>query len=172
MKKYLINITENETNIKQFDELTEDQDYFNLACSLFLLKYGIPIFKYANKTIRKSALMENINYIKNKRLPFKEFFSFTDNLINNALENKYSFDQIKRNKFWYKNFEYIEKIIYDYDNDEEKINFFTELQKQDFLMEKKKIFENNKKRELNEINMNKAKKRYKRYTRKNINFKK
>ena len=42
-------------------------------------------------------------------------------------------------------------------------------QKIDLLMEKKEIFENNKKRELNEINMNKPKKRY---TRKNFNFKK
>ena len=206
LKKYLINITKNKTNINQFDEITEDQDYFNLACSLFLLKYGIPIFKYADKIIKKSALMENINYIKNKRLPYKEFFSFIDNLINNALENKYSFEQIKRNKFWYKNYEYIEKIVYDYDNDEknvifltkiqttshdndnveeklkflaelpnqntnddDKVKFLTELQKQDFLMEKKEIFENNYKRELNDINMNKQKKRN---TRKNFKFKK
>ena len=55
------------------------------------------------------------------------------------------------------------------DDDENKVKILKELQKLDFLIQKKEIFENNNKRELNEINMNKPKKRN---TRKNFNFKK
>ena len=146
------------------------QDYYGLGSTLFTLKYGKTITKYKKDgepsniladTI-VNTLLKKINYIYSKRLSDRDFIIFITNLIQVKPEDRLTFEKIYRNKWLNNNWEYIDKVLGDYDVEEEKL--LMELQKQDYFIQKKEIFDFNK-----EKNENKS---IKRNRRKNFKFKK
>ena len=64
-----------------------------------------------------------------------ELINFLIRLLNYKPEDRYSFEQIYRNKWLNKNFEYINDVLASFENDEEKL--LMEFQKQDFIIKKK-----------------------------------
>ena len=130
-------------------ENAKKQDYFSLGCMIFLLKYGFGLLKFKtidDKTIIAdtivSLLMRNTNYIFSQKLTDKDLITFLTNLVHIKPDYRYNIGEIHRNKWLNKNLEYIEKTVDDFETDEEKL--LLELQKQDFLIQKKEIFEINK----------------------------
>ena len=153
------------------------QDYFALGCTLFLLKYGFPILKPKKDEVAEiildkmvESILRKINFIKSRKFVDKDFITFITHLINIQSDYRYNFQQIYRNKWVNKNLEPLEKVADNFDADEEK--FLMELQKMDFLLQKKEIFECNK---INDNINNKEKsknKSFKRNIRQKFKFKK
>ena len=146
------------------------QDYFGLGSSLFSLKYGKTITKYKKDgepsniladTI-VNTLLKKINYIYSNRLSDRDFIIFITSLIQVKPKDRLTFEKIYRNKWLNNNWEYIDKVLGDYDVEEEKL--LMELQKQDYFIQKKEIFDFGK-----EKNENKS---IKRNRRKNFKIKK
>ena len=141
------------------------QDYFALGCTLFYLKEGKVLLSYNkdedrdNKAdIVTNLLNINTNYIRARKLYDKDLITFITNLINIDPKERLNIEEIYRNKWLNKNLDIINTIAEDYDMSEEKL--LLELQKQDFFMQKKEIFEFNHP-EI-KVTSNKNKERYKR----------
>ena len=141
------------------------QDYFALGCTLFYLKEGKVLLSYNkdedrdNKAdIVTNLLNINTNYIRARKLYDKDLITFITNLINIDPKERLNIEEIYRNKWLNKNLDIINTIAEDYDMSEEKL--LLDLQKQDFFMQKKEIFEFNHP-EI-KVTSNKNKERYKR----------
>ena len=143
-------------NQKLTSEGARTQDYFALGSTLFLLKYGIPFLRYRKYEDKKliadrvvDILFRNFNYLETRELIDDELINFLTRLLNYKPEDRYSFEQIYRNKWLNKNFEYIDDVLASFENDEEKL--LMEFQKQDFIIKKKEnikfINDNNLKKE-------------------------
>ena len=61
---------------------------------------------------------------------------FFNKLVNFKPGERYNFEQLYRNKWLNKNWEYIDNVVANFENDEEKL--LMELQKQDFIIRKEK----------------------------------
>ena len=129
-------------NQKLTSEGARTQDYFALGSTLFLLKYGIPFLRYRKYEDKKliadrvvDILFRNFNYLETRELIDDELINFLTRLLNYKPEDRYSFEQIYRNKWLNKNFEYIDDVLASFENDEEKL--LMEFQKQDFIIKKK-----------------------------------
>ena len=125
-------------NQKLTSEGARTQDYFALGSTLFLLKYGIPFLRYRKYEDKKliadrvvDILFRNFNYLETRELIDDELINFLTRLLNYKPEDRYSFEQIYRNKWLNKNFEYIDDVLASFENDEEKL--LMEFQKQDFI---------------------------------------
>ena len=159
--------------------IAKKQDYFALGYCLFLLKYGsgVPIYKDDETKNYKldfviNFIVKRINFLKSQKLSDNDFINFIIGLIQLKVEKRSNMEQIIRSKWLTKNLDCIDKIVNDYDNDNEKL--LVELQKQDFIKQKNEFFESNtsdKKIEktIDDINCNKPTKRNKK---KNFKFKK
>jgi serine/threonine protein kinase len=128
-------------NQKLTSEGARTQDYFALGSTLFLLKYGLPFLRYKKYEDKKliadriiDILSRNINYIEKQELIDDDLIKFLTNLLNYKPEDRYSFEQMYRNKWLNKSFEYIEDVLASFENDEEKL--LMEFQKQDFIIKK------------------------------------
>ena len=129
-------------NQKLTSEGARTQDYFALGSTLFLLKYGIPFLRYRKYEDKKliadrvvDILFRNFNYLETRELIDDELINFLTRLLNYKPEDRYSFEQIYRNKWLNKNFEYIDDVLASFENDEEKL--LMEFQKQDFIIKNK-----------------------------------
>ena len=159
------------------------EDYFAFGATLFYLKYGFPLMHYNKNEDREivadkivQTIIRKTNYIASRKFVDRDFVIFITHLLNIKFEYRYNFEQIYRNKWLNKNLDDIEKIVDNYDTDEEK--FLMELQKLDFILQKNKIFgkdnikDNNKKND-NLSNKEISKKEsIKKNNRKNFRFKK
>ena len=124
------------------------QDYFALGCILFTLKYGFPLLSNNNEDDIEiladnfiKLLDKNTNYIQSCKIVDKDFTSFLTNLIKFNPNERLKFEEIYRNKWVNKNVDIINKIVEDYERDDEKL--IIDLQKQDFFRQKNEIFQNN-----------------------------
>ena len=143
------------------------QDYFALGCTLFSLKFGFLLLKnkkegdgYMQAEEVFKSLERKINYIEANKLCVKDLIKFLKSLLAYKPEERPNFEEIYRNKWLNNNLDNINKIVENYDLNDDKL--LVDLQKQDFFNQKKKIFESVKKN----TNSNK------RYTRKCFKFKK
>lgn len=128
--------------------VAKKQDYFALGCSLFLLKYGYSFTRYKDEDKKDYKLdflidfiQKNINYLKSQKLTDNDFINFMINLIQVEPEKRSNMEQIIRSKWLRKNLDSINEIVNDYDDNNEKL--LVELQKNDFMIQKKEIFESN-----------------------------
>ena len=146
------------------------QDYFALGSTFFSLKFGFPLLKYqkegdgeiqADKVMK--MLEKNINYIQSNKSLDKNLIIFLKNLIAYNPIERPKFEEIYRNKWLNTNLDIINKIIEDYELNDDKL--LLELQKQDFFKQKNEIFESNQ-------IYTKSNEKDKRYTRKCFKFKK
>ena len=124
------------------------QDYFALGCALFSLKNGFPLL-FNNKEDDLEILEDNfikfldkdINYIQSFKIVDKDFISFLTNLITFNPNERLKFEEIYRNKWVNKKDDIIDKIVEDYEKNDEKL--IIDLQNQDFFKQKNEIFQNN-----------------------------
>ena len=129
---------------KVSSEIARKQDIFALGSSLFYLKYGKSLLKY-KKDDDPSINMDRIRdllfvgdvYIKTRQSTDQKFINFISSLIKCNPEDRINFEQIYRNEWLNANKEVIEDIVHINENDEEKI--IMELQKSDYLINKKKV---------------------------------
>ena len=124
-------------------EQSSKQDYFTLLSLLFFVKLKKKIFKFEKYEDKISISDENVDfierqimYIKSRQLLDQDFINFIINLIEPAPGDSSVCKQIYRSKWLNKNKEVINDIFSANDNDEEKL--IMELQKSDFLIEKRK----------------------------------
>ena len=136
-------------NKKLNQENAKKQDYFALGCMIFLLKYGLHFLKTKKDDDHDvmadtivNLLLRNTNYLYSKKLADEDFIIFTTNLVKIDPKDRYDMEKIYRNKWLNKNLDYLEKVVDNFEMDEEK--FLLELQKQDFIIQKNKIFDINK----------------------------
>ena len=158
------------------------QDYFSLGAALFLLKYGFTFLNHKKEDDREiiadrivQSLIKESNFLASRKFVDKDFVIFLKHLLGIKPEYRYNFEQIFRSKWLNKNLEPMQKIIDNFETDEEK--FIMELQKLDSILQKNEIFEYNKthysKIEDNIINEETTKnKSIKRNISKNFRFKK
>ena len=108
-------------------------------------------------------LDKDINYIQSCKIVDKDFISFLTNLITFNPNERLKFEEIYKNKWINKNVDIINKIVEDYDENDEKLIIV--LQKQDFFIQKNEIFQNN-------YPHNDSNKKNKKFIRKCFRFKK
>ena len=132
-------------------EVAKAQDYFAFGATLFTLKYGsymIPGKKYEGNEITANFLIDliqrAIDLIQSKKLSDKDFNDFLINLIKYKPEERFNFEEIYRNKWLNKNLHVISRCYKINYYDEEKL--FIELNKSDFLNEKKNKLKKNRKK--------------------------
>ena len=120
------------------------QDVFSLGATLFFMKYGKLMLKYkkgedneTNILIILEKLQFQISKILSDEFADKDFINLLVQLIAYKPEERPSFWQIYRNKWLHKDSKELESTFNIFENDEEKL--VLELQKNDFLIEKKKI---------------------------------
>ena len=121
------------------------QDYFALGSTLFYLKYGDKLLNYKkdesndiimNKIVEE--LMRDSNYLYSRKSNDRHFIIFLNHLLHINPDYRYDFREIFMNKWVNTNLDSIEKVADIFENDEEM--FLMELQKLDFILQKKKIF--------------------------------
>jgi len=127
---------------KLTSEAAKTQDFFALGSTLFLLKYGIQFLRYRRYEDKKltadkivDILSRNFNYIERQDSADEDLIRFLIKLMNYKPEDRYSFEQIYRNKWLNKNTENIEDVLANFENEEEKL--LMEFQKQDFIIKRK-----------------------------------
>ena len=137
-------------NIPTMD-VAKKQDYFALGVTIFQLKYGymmIPYQKYKSDIITSNYIIDliqrAIDQIKSKKLSDNDFINFLINLINYKPEDRPKFEEIYRNRWVNNNLDSISKCHKINFLDEEK--FFMELNKSDFLIQKKSKLKKNRKK--------------------------
>ena len=157
-------------------EHAKTQDYFALGCTIFYLKFGklmIKMKKYSDKLMNSDRTLDiidkSISYIKSQPLVSQDFKYFLCNLIQFRPEDRLNFEQIYRNKWLNDNLDVIKDVMNGFENDEEKM--ILEFQKNDFLAEKNKEKDKEKKEERiysnkKKFNILKTDKKYKRRSRK------
>ena len=128
---------------KVSSDVARSQDYFSLGCTLFYLKFGEPLIKYqkfeepilnAERII--DILHRRIKFIQSRKVIDQGLIDFLKSLIEYYPFERPTFEKIYRNKWLNTNREFIDNISNLYENDEEKL--IMELQKSDFLINKKK----------------------------------
>jgi serine/threonine protein kinase len=141
------------------------QDYFGLGSTLFYLKFGNQFLKYKKYEDKKliadrviDIIIRNINFIEKQKLIDRDLIYFFRRLIGVKPNGRFNFEEMYRNKWLNKNLDYLDNVVSNFETDEEKL--LLELQKQDFFMQKKEIFEFNHP-EI-KVTSNKNKERYKR----------
>ena len=115
------------------------------------MKYHKHLIKYnKNKDTKiinadriKDLIQRNIYEVKGKKGSDKDYMQFQTDLINCNPECRPNFEQIYRNKWVNKENEELKRIIYSFDNDEEKL--LMEFQKNDYLIKKEKNLKKQKK---------------------------
>jgi len=119
------------------------QDYFALGSTLFYLKYGTPMLKYKRLDNTNSyilTILEKLQYqiskIQSSVFTDQDFIDFLLTLVGYTPEDRPTFEEIYRNKWLNKNLKELNKTFSIFESDEEKL--IIELQKNDFLIEKKK----------------------------------
>lgn len=124
-------------------EVARKQDYFALGLTLFFLKFGEPLLNYQksddpmiNRTKYVDILHRKIAFIQSRKIIVQELIDFLVSLIRYSPSDRPNLEKIYRNKWLNENREVLELIIYTNENDEEKV--IMELQKSDFLINKKK----------------------------------
>ena len=124
-------------------DVARKQDYFALGSTLFYLKYGEKMIKFnksndnlINEDKVINSLQYQISFIKSRKLVDKDFIDFLTSLISYNPNDRPSFVQIYTNKWLNKDVDYIDNIIANFENEEEKV--LMELQKVDFLIEDEK----------------------------------
>lgn len=131
-------------NQKVTSETARNQDFFALGSTLFLLKYGFSFLKYKKYDDKKlisdkiiDLLARNMNYIEKQEYTDEDLIRCLTKLVQYKPEGRYTFEQIYRNKWLNKNLDYIEDVLSNFENDEEKL--LMEFQKQDFILRKQEI---------------------------------
>ena len=127
-------------------DIIKKQDYFALGATIFYLKYGYKMLNYQNNLNDKIRNADNIiellenamDVIKTTKECDKGFIELLSSLIQYKPEDRPSFEEIYRNKWLHKNSEEISEITDNNYLEEEKL--MLELNKSDFLLEKKQIF--------------------------------
>ena len=137
---------ENEGHII-YEENIKKQDYFALGSTLFYIKYGEKMLNYQeyNDNLMTSDYLKDliekaIDHIKSGTTYSKDFIDFLCNLINYKPEERYNIEEIYRNKWLNKNTEEIKEILDINDLNDEKL--LIELNKSDYLIDKKNYLEN------------------------------
>ena len=130
------------------------QDIFSLGVTLFELKFGEGMLNYVDyndKTITSDLIIDLIqkamDEIKSKKLADKGFIDFLCSLIQYVPEERPNFEKIYRNKWLHKNSEELLNIWEINQLDEKKM--ILEINKSDYLIEKKRYLDNNRKKEGN-----------------------
>ena len=125
-------------------EIAYKQDVFSLGATLFFMKYGKLMLKYKKGEDNETnilIILEKLQYTISKILADefadKDFINLLVQLIAYKPEERPSFWQIYRNNWLHKDSNELENTFNIFENDEEKL--VLELQKNDFLIEKKQI---------------------------------
>ena len=133
------------------DKITKDivkkQDYFALGATIFYLKYGYKMLNYEEhlEDIIRNAdhvielIQIAMDEIKTTQGCDKGFIEFLCNLIQYKPEERPIFEEIYRNKWLNKYSKEISEITEINETEEEK--FMLELNKSDFLLEKKQYLD-------------------------------
>ena len=133
---------------KILKENMKKQDYFALGATLFFTKYGenmLDYHEYKNDHLMTfdyiiDLLQKAMDHIKSSITSDNDFINFLCNLIQYKPEERYNFEQIYRNKWINKNVEEIKEILDINQLDEDKL--LIELNKSDYLIDKKNYLEN------------------------------
>ena len=130
------------------------QDIFALGATLFELKYGEEMLNYIDyndRTITTDLIIDLIqkamDEIKSKKLSDRGFIDFLCSLIQYVPEERPNFEKIYRNKWLHENSEELINIWEINQLDEKKL--VLEIDKSDFLIEKKKYLDNKRQNEVN-----------------------
>jgi serine/threonine protein kinase len=126
-------------------DVAKKQDYFALGATIYNLKYGEPMLGELNYMQFKDGEMTSdyiidllqraMDNIKSKKLSDQDFIDFLCSLIKYKPDDRPIFEEIYRNKWLNKNLDKIMKI---YNNNYlDEVKFFMELNKSDFLIQKK-----------------------------------
>ena len=134
-------------NLKKTKDSTDDMiiKCFTLGRTIFYIKFGEKIFE-DNELNKYKYKEEYIDFLF-KKISKENKYNIIDRdliyLLIKLLKYELTFEQIYRNKWLNKNLDNIEKIVSNFEIDEEKL--WIELQKQDFIIQKNKIIEYNTK---------------------------
>jgi len=133
-------------------------DYFALGATIFYLKYGEKMLKYQNyedNLITGNYIKELIqmasNKIKTTKSNDKDFINFLCKIIQYNPKDRLSFKEIQRNKWLNKNRNEILEVVET--NQEDELKIIEELNKSDFLFEKKNYI-NKERKSIEEKNIN------------------
>lgn len=141
------------------------QDYFALGSTIYYLKFGSRMLKY-NKYDEKDQccdriidlLQRKIAFIKSNILIDVNFRNFLCSLIQYRPEDRPNFEEVYRNKWVNENKELLDKILYLFENDEEKL--IMELQKSDFLLQKERELKTNEQNCLKKFKLKKINRKH------------
>jgi serine/threonine protein kinase len=133
-------------------------DYFSLGATIFYIKYGDKMLKFekfkdnlitANYMI--DLMQRAMDKIKTTKSNDKDFIDFLCKLIQYDPEGRLSFEEIQRNKWLNKNWNEILEVVET--NQANEVKMIEELNKTDFLFEKKNYL-NEKRKLMDKININ------------------
>ena len=134
-------------NVNKIKDYTKDMmiKCFTLGRTIFYIKFGKKIFE--DNELEKSETKEQYIDILLKKISEENKYNITDRdliyLLIKLIKSEITFEQIYRNKWLNKNVDYIEKVLSNFEIDEEKL--LNQLLKQDFIIKKNKIIEYNTK---------------------------
>jgi len=121
------------------------QDYFALGTTLYYLKYGKQMIKYKKGEDNDSCittiltqLQKEISRIRSGKFTDQDFIDFLTDLLGFTPKDRPNFEQIYRNKWLNKDSDRLHEVFWGFEYDEEKL--IMELQKNDYLVKKEKIF--------------------------------
>ena len=133
-------------------------DYFSLGATIFYIKYGdkmLKFEKFKDNLITANYMIElmqrAMDKIKTTKSNDKDFIDFLCKLIQYDPEGRLSFEEVQRNKWLNKNWNEILEVVET--NQENKEKMIEELNKTDFLFEKKNYL-NEKRKLMDKININ------------------
>jgi len=137
------------SNLNYLDKIKDKNDkkaeYFTLGKAIFFIKFGKKLFKdnilleLDQKEKNIDVLLKRISKVNKYKIMNRDLIYLLIKLIKGDI----TFEQIYRNNWLNKNLDYIEKVVSNFERDEEKI--IMELSKQDFIIKKNKIIEYNTK---------------------------
>jgi len=125
-------------------EIAKKQDYFALGCTIYFLKFGHRLLKYKkyeekikNEIRVIELLSKNMNKLKSNLLLDIDFINFICGLVEYSPNERFSFEDIYRDKWLNKSNQDILYVKYAFCEGEEDKQM-RELIKSDFLIDKKK----------------------------------
>ena len=136
-------------------DTAKKQDYYALGVTIFFLKYGKQMIRIkieksdkddenkANQEYIVDTIQKKLTFIKSDKLLDKDFIKFLCSLIQISPDDRPCFEEIYRNKWLNKNLKFLKNVLNAFRYDEPKL--LVELRKSDYLIEKKKEIEKNKK---------------------------
>ena len=137
------------SNLNYLDKIKDKNDkmveYFALCKTIYFIKFGKKLFKdnvlleLDKKEKYIDVLLKKINKLNKYKIMNRDLIYLLIKLIKGDI----TFEQIYRNKWLNKNLDYIEKVVSNFEIDEEKM--IVELSKLDFIIKKNKIIEYNTK---------------------------